>query len=506
MSDVKPMALGSNFSEEPTTDQLAAASYLLSLEEAVGIAYAKEVNIQNLPEYAIIDTPEKCLECLETFLKANVWLGHLFNKSEIWGMYLKSIAEQRFHVPLDLVLSMGGPADLILYLRACYRFGYQVISDQEYDVLEMFYLSTYPNLGFLNDSTNDEVVYTAVVRDAIKMSSLRSAKDAPPKKANLTGVAAALNAEKSTSVRPVRSYQEVYDFLLASPKCRTHWSLKMDGFNTKVLCGTNQEGIITALSRGRSTDSWDYTEAIRRVFKAHGYDSTQLSGKLTGESMVHPSALDYLREKYPGKDYKSPKSTAGAMLRAPQQFDEADYRYLFFYPFEYDEFSKEVAFTKLQKAGLAIPPFRIIEEGQIPLETLEGFTEWLNTTVLDPIWQEAEEQQIGRGGSDGVVLQLLTSVETDRADKYSDLNVALKFSYWTEADYESTVRKILFEQRRVEMSVVLEIDPVTTRDLNVATRVSVGSPAILVSDNVRVGDVITFARKSEAINIYLGKK
>ena len=72
--------------------------------------------------------------------------------------------------------------------------------------------------------------------------------------------------------------------------------------------------------------------------------------------------------------------------------------------------------------------------------------------------------------------------------------------------YQSIVTRIIFEQRRVEASIVLEVEPVVMRDHNTATRVGVGSPDILIRDDVRLGDTIEFERKSEAYNVYLRKK
>lgn len=480
-----------------------ALSYLLFLDEVAGRELARvwDVDVMTVPVLEI-SSPEQCLQCLTSFLESGIWPGYLFNRGDVWGIYITSLAEERFQKPLNLVMSLGGPGDLMLYLRACYRFGYQVVSDEEYDVLERFYLSTYPNLEFLNQHTNDDDVYTSVVKDAIKMSGVKGSKDSAPRRVDASGSYASLNSEKSTSVRPVRSYLEAYEYLCAAPVVRTHWSLKVDGFNTKCLF--HQDGELDiALSRGRASDSWDYTEAVQRIIKVQGVNTSSIVGKVTGEAIVDPSALDYLRSKYPGKEYKSPKSTAGAMLRAPQMFDEADYKFLHYYPFDIEGTSKDVAFSLMRESGFTPPPDIVVEAGEVPLRTLEEFSAWLDTTILDPLWERGQSLNIG---SDGVVLQLLTDVENDRADKYSDLNIALKFSHWTEAKYSSKVVKILFEQRRVEMSVVLEIEPVTTRDLNVATRVSVGSPAILVNDGVQIGDTIVFARKSEAINIYLGKR
>lgn len=503
MSDIGRIQLDSEESIRKLQEEALGYLAFLNLDAAYQAAEYFKLNCDQIVPTKI-QTPEDCLMCLESFLKVGIWLGHLFSRGDVWGIYIKSRADAKYHTALSLIFSIGGPADLMLYLRACYRFGYQVIPDQEYDVLERLYLGTFSGLSFLNEKTNDDDDYTEIVKQALSMSGFRSSVDSP-KPANLSDVTyAALNAEKSTSIRPVRSYKELYDYLVNAPVCPTHWSLKMDGFYTKLLL--KDDGTLDiALSRGRATDSWDYTEAIARALKYQGVDTSKLFGRISGESLVSSKALDYLRAKYPDKEYKTPKSTAGAMLRAPQQFDESDYQYLKFYPFEYQEFYKDKAFEILADAGFEVPPNIRVEAGEIPLENLEVFKDWLDKTILDPIWERVINDGLGKESTDGVVLQLLTDIENDRADKYSDLNVAIKFSHWTEQEYESEVVNILFEQNRVEMSIVLEIKPITTRDLNVATRVSVGSPAILVRDNVRVGDRIRFSRKSEAINVYEGK-
>lgn len=478
-----------------------ALAYLTFLNPSEADKRLAEEEMGPVPPLEII-TPDDCIQCLAYFTDCNVWPGHLFLRGDIWGIYLKSIADSRFHKSLDVVLAMGTPGDLILYLRACYKFGYQVIPDQEYDALEMLYLKAFPSLEYLNATTNDDSIYTPAVVEALRYTNLRSTTTASPKP--LDGSAyASLNSEKSTSVRPVRSYEEAYQYLLdATDTPATHWSLKVDGFNTKCMFAEGK-GLEVAVSRGRAADGWDYTEAIQRVLHSQNINGLGIVGKVTGEAIVDKEALPLLREKYLNKEYKTPKSTAGAMLRAPQAFEESDYKYLHFYPFDIDGVRKDVAFVKLKECGFSTPPDLSFKYEEIPLASLSEFSEWLDKNVLDPLWAASEEHSIG---SDGVVLQLLSDKENDRADKYSDLNIALKFSHWTEAQYISKVKAILFEQRRVEMSVVLEIEPVTTRDLNVATRVSVGSPAILVADDVRVGDTIAFARKSEAINIYLGKR
>jgi len=503
--EIRALELGEpNVAPQVNLDQkYEVASVLKTLNEKACKEYCEQHGLEfiRVADFEIEDA-EQVIVALRVLLDDGQWPGYLFNRSDLWGIYILSIAEERFKVPLLLVLQLGAPDDLIVYLRACYKFGYQAISDEEYDALERFYLNTYPALSYLNEQVNEDTRYSDVVQEAIRLSVSKAAKATPAKMVEVEGIQGALNFEKSTSIMPVRSYKEAYDFVKAAPVCRTHWSLKIDGFNVKAVMKEDGTGIDVALSRGRATDSWDYTEALRRVLTAQGVDVTKLSGKITGEALVDVDALDYLRAKYPGKDYKSPKSTAGAMLRAPQFFEESDYKHLRFRPFDYKELMKDEAFAQLTAAGMTPPPAIIIPAGEIPLGSLEEFSAWLDTTILDPLWIAGGERQ---GESDGVVLQLLTTIEEDRADKYSDLNIALKFSHWTESTYVSTVKEIIFEQQRVLMSVILIVEPVTTRDLNVATRVSVGSAAILVKDGVKIGDKISFTRKSEAINVYEGK-
>lgn len=507
MSDesLKPMAL-EGVGEVVTPLRVAVLEYLYGLDSgafeqlAAKWEMAGKVHFMPFTEW----DAEECIKCLQLFLEYGVWAGYLFRRGDIWKHYLLSIVEdENCKVGLEYICTVGSPADLIIFLRATYKMGRSVIPDQEFDALESMYTAAFPNYKSILEGTSDDVApyMNENIAQAIKFSSVRGARTVTPKQAPSTGAYAQLNAEKSTSVKPVRSAQEAYEFMLGAPKVRTHWSLKVDGVNTKCLF-KDGEDLEIAVSRGRAADGWDYTEAIKRVIETQGIDVSGINGKVTGEAIVDSSVLEKFRLKYIGKDYKSPKSTAGAMLRAPQLFEVEDYKYLRYYPFDVEGMLKSDAFDALIAAGFVVPPSFTIDAGGVPLGSLEEFSEWLSVNIMDPLWNLGKDMDIG---SDGVVLQLLTDVESDRADKYSDLNIALKFSHWTEAEYQSVVEDILFEQQRVEMSVVLVIEPVTTRDLNVATRVSVGSSAILIKDGVKVGDKIRFARKSEAINIYLGK-
>lgn len=484
------------------------AEYLEALDSQAAAVYCSQNQIPFLNVLPFtFENGEQVYECLRAFLEAGVPLNYLFDNADIWGLYLKDVTEERYHTAIDLVLSSGNPADLVMYFRACYRFGFPAIDDKSFEVLENFYAATYPSLQYLKEVSFDDDDYNAIVMEAVRLSGVRNRGKTVSTSVKAMDVVnnpayADLNTEKSKSIRPVVSEEEAFTFWVNAPICPVHFSLKIDGVNTKVLCSTEGKGLELALSRGRAADSIDYTEAVRRVFTSRGIDSTKLSGRLTGESFVPLKDLPIIQSRYPDKDYKTPKSTAMAMLRAPDNFEEEDYKYLQFFAFNYGDQKPDTAFAALQACGISTPPALQFEGTEIPRDSIEHFNAWMQEKVLDTMKEASEELGIG---SDGVVMYLLADINTERKDQYSDSNIAIKYSHWAAAHYHSRVVNILFEQRRVEASIVLEIEPTVMRDNNTATRVGVGSPDILMKDGVRVGDTIEFERKSEAYNVYLRK-
>lgn len=492
------------------TNKMRIAEYLGALDLSACAQYCTNANLQFCEVTPFeFNGPDDVFNCLRTFLGEGVSPHFLFKNADLWGSYLKSISDARFHNGIELALSTGNPADLIMYFRACYRFGFPVIDDKSFDVLEDLYISTYPALSFLEEQTYDDDEYNSIVMNAVKMSGVRNVGKSAAASLNKMNLAdnpeyADLNTEKSTSIRPVITPEEAFEFWRNAPSCRVHFSLKIDGVNTKALFSSEEgKGLELSISRGRATDSIDYTEALKNALQSKGVTGEALFGRVTGESFVGLNDLKIIQNRYVDKDYKTPKSTAMAMLRAPGNFMVEDYKYLSFFAFDYNGMRPDKAFKELQAAGLQVPPYLIFDGKDIPRTSVEEFNNWLIPNVLDPMWDFGEKLGIG---SDGVVMYLLADINTERNDKYSDSNIAIKYHHWAAATYVSRVKRIVFEQKRVEASIVLEIEPVVMRDKNTATRVGVGSPDILICDNVRVGDMIEFERKSEAYNVYLRKR
>lgn len=483
------------------------AEYLEALDPQACLSYCNQVGIDYIEVIPYEFTEGvQVFECLKLFLDNRIPLSVLLGNGDVWGMYLKSIVEERYHTAIDLLTSVGFPADIVLYFNACYRFGFPAMDDKSFDVLEQLYIQTFPQCSFLTERTYDDDEYGQLVLEAIKLSGVRTANSAKTtvNSANIQDNPgyADLNEEKSTSIRPVVDIQEAFDFVRNSPICPVHFSLKIDGVNTKVALSHDNSGLELALSRGRSTDSIDYTAAIRMVLQKQGVNDKMLTGRVTGESFVPLDKLAIIQSRYPGKEYKTPKSTAMAMLRAPDNFTEEDYSYLSFFAFDHEGRRADIAFSELRSAGFQTPPELQFSGEEVPRNDITEFSEWLFKEVLLPMQEAGDRLGIG---SDGVVFQLLADIHTERRDKYSDANIAIKFGPWAAASYTATVEEILVEQRRVEASIVLRIAPTVMRDKNTATRVGVGSPDILIRDDVRVGDTIEFERKSEAYNVYLRK-
>ena len=489
-----------------STESIRIAEYLDALDHEASIKYciANSIPVLEVLPYEF-QNGDDVFNCLSLFLEKGIDLTVLFLCPDVWGLYLKDVTDPRYHIALDMLLAHGSPADLIMYFRACYRFGFPAMDDASFDVLERLYLQAFPSLSFLNEKVYDDDVYNSIVMDAVKMSGVRNTGKTVSISADVASnpVYTDLNTEKSRSIRPVVTDIEAFEFWKNAPMCRVHFSLKIDGVNTKVAISSEKDqGLQLALSRGRAADSIDYTEAIRRVFHYKGVDDKRLSGKIAGESFIGLKDLAIIQSRYPDKDYKTPKSTAMAMLRAPDNFLEEDYQYLRFYAFSYGDQFPSDAFRQLRECGLDTPPELEFDGEEIPRTSLEEFNLWMEEHVINPMNRASDNLGIG---SDGVVMYLLADINTERKDRYSDSNIAIKYGPWGAASYTSVVKRIIFEQMRVEASIVLEIEPTVMRDKNTATRVGVGSPDILINDGVKVGDVISFERKSEAYNVYLNK-
>lgn len=483
-------------------------SYLYTLDRDYGLAFQRLNNVSRIPRLDLNDTEtfNDCLAILYQLGENSIyWLAKLLSSSA-WTSYLLTYTDDAYHGLVKAVRDLKSPENDLLLFRACYRYGTPIIADNFYDSILSLYNHVYPNqVHRLVETSYDDDIYPSVIMSLLSLGGVISRANqtksqiSTEEKQIREKYMADLESSKSTSIRPFINPDEFFNFITAS-SADVQFSLKIDGVNCKLCFDDNELKVAISRGRGDTATPFDYTDALKVAIPSEITNEDGLN-HLAGEGYVDFETLEKLRQKYPDKDFKTPKSVAMSMLRSPHLYDDEDLKGLHFIAY-FDEKHGPTAdkmYDNLESAGFVTPYHIRINRSDIPINR-ELFDEWLSTEVLDKMWDYSTKYHIP---SDGVVCDLCSVIATERNDQYSDQNVAIKFSHWSAAEYSSIVKNIIIEQRRVTASVVVEIEPVITRDFNTETMVNVGSVAILFEDNIVPGTRISFVRKSEANNVYI---
>lgn len=465
--------------------QREVLSCILTLNKEFALQMCTSLNLYDIIEKEEIDIVDVVL----LFQEYEIPL-HIATDSSIWEEFINSIVNETGKKLLTFLKQFRTKLNELLLFRACYRYNKPIINDDDYDILLNLYTFIYPNTVYLKSQSYDDDIYDGVVKEVlVKNGILRKGTLSNSKYAQT------LRSAKTTSVLPQEYYEDTFSFIHSSHS-DILFSLKVDGMNAKTGYVDNKFEL--ALSRGRDSDGFDYTQALQKVLP-NEIKGTSGFVTITGEVYLKYNSLQKLNAKYPNKDLKTPKSAAGSLMIAHDKYDKEDFEGLHFIAHGGENIGTTITekYESFIKNGFEVPPYILVLYAEIP-QNLTRFKEWLKTNVLDILWEKGEQLEIP---SDGVVCEKIDVSLTDRKDQYSDANVAIKYEQWKSPQYKGIVEKILFEQKRVNASVVLQIKPVTTKDFNVARRVSVGSPAILIKNNIVPGSEITFERKSQAINV-----
>lgn len=471
--------------EAPGAVQKQVLSKVLTLNREAGLQMCNSLGIED------IDTDD-AIDIIDTVLLFNEYEVPLYiaTDSDIWKQYIYSVVNETGKKLLNNLEPFRDKLNELLIFRACYRYNKPVISDENYDTLLNLYTAIYPNTVYLKSQSYDDDVYDGILKDVLTKNGILSKGTLKSSKYTQT-----LRSAKTTSILPQESYEDTFSFIHSSHS-DILFSLKVDGMNAKTGYVDNKFEL--ALSRGRDSDGFDYTKALQQVIP-NEIKNTSGFVTITGEAYIKATNLRKLNAKYPNKDLKTPKSAAGSLLVAPVKYDKEDFEGLHFIAHGGENIGTTITekYESFIQNGFEVPPYILVLYGEIP-QDFATFKTWLKNNILDVLWEKGEQLEIP---SDGVVCEKIQVSLTDRKDQYSDANVAIKYEQWKSPQYKGIVEAILFEQKRVNASVVLQIKPVTTKDFNVARRVSVGSPAILIHNKIVPGSEITFERKSQAINV-----
>ena len=148
--------------------------------------------------------------------------------------------------------------------------------------------------------------------------------------------------------------------------------------------------------------------------------------------------------------------------------------------------------------GFEVVPYLFIPWNDVPTD-FEEFCKWLRSQVFDPIYAKQLEQDMP---ADGLVLEVNDYSWADTVtNQYSNRQLACKFEHWSFDLYKAKVTRIVVEQRRVNASVRVEIEPLVTNDDCEAKIINTFNPSILVNNDIKVGTEVYFERNSGAVNI-----
>lgn len=388
---------------------------------------------------------------------------------------------------------------IFILARYLYRVGEEpLISDAMYDnLVTVLKRDYYDSAKEYLERTYDE--------DPIPYTLLEEVGIEPVKFVTKEGreeLYAQLDEEKSLSINSVTSYEEIFPFFSKFRRLQKDlvMSIKMDGINTKMLYVEDKFGV--SVSRARDGLGFDFTDQLAYVVPSE-IETGIKELKITGESYVVKEAIPLLRNKYNNSRYKTSKSSAISMLRV--QHSPSDYKYLKTKVFAADGLSDtlEGTYSKLNELGFDVVPYLVVSYQEIP-DNLAEFTIWLKSK-LDILYEEQMKDDMP---ADGVVVAVNDLLWDDTiTNQYSDKQIACKFEYWKFDVYRAKVTQILTEQRRVNVSVKVKIEPMTTADDCEARVINIFNPSILIENDIKEGTEVFFERNSGAVNILVhGKK
>lgn len=389
--------------------------------------------------------------------------------------------------------------DIWILARYFYRIGEApIITDSVYDrMTNLFKEKCYDELHAYLDRTYDD---DPIPYDLLEEIGVRPY--VPVTKIGRNDLFDLLNEDKSLSIDSIVNYRSAYDFLMdkVDNKLDVVASLKMDGVNVKSLYQSGKFSL--SLSRGRASNSFDFTDQAAYVLPAFiNNDLSEL--RVTGECFVVKEGLEKLRAKYAQDKYKTSKSAAISLLRVKHSIN--DYKDLRLKVFAAEGLADTVikTFEILKSFGFDVVPYLFIPWDTIPKD-YDDFCIWLR----DAVFQQMHEAQLaGDMPADGVVLEVNNYGWQDTiSNQYSNRQIACKFDFWAFESYKAIVKEIVIVQRRVTASVRVKIEPMQTNDACEAKIINIFNPSILIHNDIKVGDFVYFERNSGAVNILIHGK
>ena len=397
-----------------------------------------------------------------------------------------------------------GFTELELYAiaRFFYRFGFPIISDAKYDLLDKQMKAEHPEEEICKRSYDDDPVpmdlldRTQIDKGFLAKLIYGTKREVSEKNREIFDKYLAV--EKSKSINAFFEWVDAMPWLYSMRGRMLNLSLKVDGNNTQSVYLPSKENpdileYQVTFSRGREAQPFDLTAGCSRIFPQR----IRIPGLqyliLRAEIYCDPYALDDLNLKY-GTELVTPRGVGLSMARTNGYQDE-DYAYLMYNSF-YASFGTRVSetFDKLFDAGVDTVPYYTME---LPADATESQIHEMVFQAMSGLKQFADEHGIP---SDGVVVQVDstdTAGEMATDGMYDAGIIAIKTDFWKPDVLSSEVLRIEITQQQERANCVAIVKPVQTASGKTISRVNCFNPDILISAGIKPGSIIQFNYKNE---------
>lgn len=379
--------------------------------------------------------------------------------------------------------------DIYLLARYMYRIGKPFLEDKVFDSMEKILLKNGVITQELHDRSYDDdpVPYNLLRELNLEKYIVNFGSYSP--------YARYLDEEKSLSINPLFDYSPIFEYFQSYRHLELIVSLKVDGINSKNLYLNGD--LMLSLSRARAGEGIDFTKNISNILPIYT-DISEKEVKVFCENYVDADYLEVLRSKYDPTSYKTCRTSATSLLRVTHASE--DYKHLHSLAFgaeglPYSTISATLDYLKSQ--GFETVPYMILKPNTVP-DNYDKFVEFIKA-IGDKFMESTLDIP-----SDGLVVDIndLTHVGVV-SGKYSDRNIALKIHHWSSKYYKGIIKNIILEQKAVNASCRVEIEPMLTNDGCEARIVNVHNPRILIENGYTVGSEVYYERQSGTINTLL---
>lgn len=389
------------------------------------------------------------------------------------------------------------PLHIYIIARWFYKCGEELISDEVYTKMEDVVKLKYPDSVYLKRHWEDDPEPSELL-SFYDINFVTEEHNSPL----VEKFRNKLLFNRSFSIMPIRSYEDAYEWFKSVEGYNLIFSLKIDGINVKVLFDRATGEILVSSSRARKGNKLiDYTDTVSRKLNGRmKLDLSKLHDKTCVgycEAYVDFDGLPKLRDFYPTKNFKSPRSAGLSVLRVPVEEQFMKYFHLVF--FKVDDYFNRLSecLDDLDLRGFETPAYitdRFEDKG------FEQFKIW-----IDGILNDLDAYRVdNKIPCDGVVVEIDTQIDfknRSSSETYSTGNVALKFGPWQAKSYSAVVKEIVIEssdKSKENKGVKLLIEPTMLDNFNIVDFVDASNLKKIIDRGIVPGSTIDFVYESDS--------